>query len=744
MQCVGLCKFEEEYCSHFDCSIRNRGVREFTLPPMSKKKIRKSGPTFKRDLRKEVLKVFEYQPDKPLNYKQIASALSVTDSGVRQLIAEILRTEAEAGKLKEQERGSYVIQQVTTDRHQGYIEINRYGKGFVSIEGMEKDIEIPKGETGIALYGDLVEVSWNPRSKRPKGRIMRVVERLRKQYVGIIEMNKQTTFMIPGDRRIHVDFFIPKEELNGASNGDKVVVELTKWDRPDSSPFGRVVKVLGRPGTHEVEMHGIIAEYGLPYEFPQPVIDFANAIDPGFTREEIARRKDFREITTFTIDPYDAKDFDDALSFRKLADNKFEVGVHIADVSFYLRPGTILEEEAFNRATSVYLVDRTIPMLPERLSNELCSLRPNEDKMCYSAVFEMDENAHVLSSWIGRTIIHSDRRFTYEEAQQIIETGQGDFAEEVNTLDRLAKKLREQRFAEGSIDFNTDEVKFRLDEKGTPVGVFVKEMKDSNKLIEDFMLLANKYVAIHVGKPKNQAPPKTFVYRVHDSPDPDKLNKLRQFLKNLGYKIPRTATGDTHQVIKELLALVEGQPEEQVIREMTIRTMAKAVYSTHNIGHYGLAFEYYSHFTSPIRRYPDVMAHRLLERYDKGGASADEREYELKCRHSSLMEKRAAEAERASIKYKQVEYMLMHRDKIFRGVISGLASWGMYVEIPENKCEGLIPFADMKDDLYEFDADKYIVRGVRRRKEFHMGDEVSVQVSDGDLQQRTLNFMLMT
>jgi len=709
---------------------------------MARNKPQGSGNTFKRDLRKEIMRVFEYQPTKPLNHKQVSAALAVTDAGVRKLIYDILKTETEQGKLKEVERGQFVLSAVSNDSHLGYIEINRYGKGFVRVEGQESDIEIAKGETGFALYGDLVEVAWNPNARRPKGKIIRVVERLRKQYVGVIELNKQNAFMVPGDRRMHVDFFIPKEELNDAKNGEKVIVELTKWDRPDSSPFGRVVKVLGKPGEHEVEIHAIIAEYGLPNEFPQAVIDFANAIDPGFTPAEIAKRRDMRDVLSFTIDPYDAKDFDDAISFRKISDDLVEVGVHIADVSFYLKPGTILEQEAFKRATSVYLVDRTIPMLPERLSNELCSLRPNEDKMCFSAVFEMNSNAEVVKEWFGRTVIHSDRRFTYEEAQEILEKKAGEHSEALLAVDALAKKLRARRFSEGSIDFNTDEVKFQLDEKGHPLGVFIKSMKDSNQLIEDFMLLANRRVATYVGQPK-QGQPKSFVYRVHDSPDPEKLNKLRNFLKNLGYKLPKsTDTKDTHNVIKELLKHAEGQPEENVIREMAIRSMAKAIYTANNIGHYGLAFEFYSHFTSPIRRYPDVMVHRLLQRYLEGGTSAEESELELKCRHSSLMEKRASEAERASIKYKQVEFMLLHREKIFKGIISGLASWGFYVEVVENKCEGLVALNTLRDDLYEFDADKYIIRGVRRRKEYRMGDEVLVQVADGDLQQRTLNFEL--
>lgn len=707
---------------------------------MTKKKEKKNKYTsFKRDLRKEMIGVFEQSPKKPLNHKQIAAALNITDSGVRTLIFEILSEETESGKMKEIEHGKFLLTEAPSEALQGYLDINRFGKGYVTVEGYDQDIEIPKGKTGFAFQGDLVEIAFNPKARRPSGRVIRVVERLRKVYVGILEVNKNHAFLLPSDRKMHVDFFIPLDELNGAKHGEKVVIELTKWDRPEGKPNGKVVKILGKPGEHQTEIHAIIAEFGLPYEFPPEVEEFAEKIDPGFTAEEIGKRKDMRQVLTFTIDPVDAKDFDDALSFRVLENGRYEIGVHIADVSFYVKPDTILEQEALLRATSVYLVDRTIPMLPERLSNFLCSLRPNEDKMCFSAVFEMDSEAKIHNEWIGRTVIHSDRRFTYEEAQTVIETGAGDHAEAILTLDKLAKILRTERYAKGSIDFNTDEVKFQLDEKGYPLGVFIKKMKDSNQLIEDFMLLANKCVAAFVGHPKSGIP-KTFVYRVHDSPDAEKLSTLRNFLKNLGYKLPRADDGDSTNVIKELMKRAEGQPEEHIIKTMAIRSMAKAEYTTKNIGHFGLAFEYYSHFTSPIRRYPDVMVHRLLQRYLDGGQSADEKEFERKCRHSSLMEKRAAEAERASIKFKQVEFMMMRQGQIFEGIVSGLASWGMYVEIVENKCEGLVAVNTMKDDFYEFDSEKYVLRGARKKKEIHMGDKLMVKVVDGNLQLRTLDF----
>ena len=490
-------------------------------------------------------------------------------------------------------------------------------------------------------------------------------------------------------------------------------------------------------------MHAIIAEFGLPYEFPEDVIADSEKIPTEITAEEITKRRDFRKITTFTIDPFDAKDFDDALSYRKLDNGLTEVGVHIADVSHYLKPDSVLEKEAFVRATSVYLVDRTIPMLPERLSNELCSLRPKEEKLCFSAVFELDDDANLKSSWFGRTVIYSDRRFTYEEAQEIIETGKGEFADEVLHLDKLAKKMRAERFKTGAIDFNTEEVKFKLDDLGKPIGVTIKVMKDSNQLIEEFMLLANKKVGEFVGKNKVNAQQRTFVYRIHDTPDDGKLLQLKTFIKDLGYEIPKQAGTNSTTLIKSLMDQVKGQAEEDIIKNMAIRTMAKAEYSTDNIGHFGLAFEYYSHFTSPIRRYPDVMAHRLLQHYLDGGHSVNPEDYEVKCKHSSLMEKRASEAERASIKYKQVEYMLNHQGQIFEGIVSGLTSRGFYVEVGETKSEGMVALRNLTDDHYEFDADRYIIRGLRSRTELHMGAKVTVKVMGGNLNQRTLDYQWM-
>lgn len=704
---------------------------------------KKKSTNYKRDLRKEIIDIFNRTPNKPLNHKQISAELGIKDTAMRTQIFEMLATEVETGRLKEVERGKFQLKEQKKETIEGIIQITRGGRGFVSIPGVEKDLEINKGETGFALNGDTVELSYNPKARRPEVRIVRVVERARIQFVGIIELAKDHAFFTPSDSRIHVDFYIPKEEYNGARHGEKVVAEITDWSRADKKPFGKIVKVLGKPGSHSVEMHAIIAEFGLPLEFPDEVIAETNKISEKISNEEIKKRRDFRDITTFTIDPYDAKDFDDALSYKRLDNGNIEVGVHIADVSHYMHPNTLLEKEGYNRATSVYLVDRTIPMLPEKLSNELCSLRPNEEKLCFSAVFELSPEAEIRNSWFGRTIIYSDRRFTYEEAQEVIETGKGDYAEEILHLDKLAKLMRAERFKRGAIDFDTEEVKFKLDEMGKPIGVTIKRMKDSNQLIEEFMLLANRKVGEFIGKKKAGERERTFIYRVHDTPDEARLQQLRTFVKNLGYKMPKTDLKNSVSVVRGILDLVEGQPEEDIVKTMAIRTMAKAEYSTKNIGHYGLAFDFYTHFTSPIRRYPDVMAHRLLQHYLDGGASVNEAEYELKCKHSIAMEKRAAEAERASIKYKQVEYMLENVGKLFEGIISGLSNWGFYVEVGETKSEGMIALKSLTWDYFEFDSDHYVIRGGRTRQEFHLGDKVMIKVLGGDLNRRTLDYELV-
>lgn len=711
------------------------------LASMSKKKQNTRDSRKPRNLRAEILDVFKQQPHKPLNYKQVASSMGVYDDQVRTLIMTVIEELAEAEKLESAGRGKYVWNQPDRAGIEGVIEITRFGRGFVIVDGQEKDIPIAKGDTGTALYGDRVEVVFSTFRKKRTARVQRVISRAKDQFVCIFDQKRNITFGLPTDQKVHIDFFIPPAYVLDAKQGEKVVVELLGWDDPRENPVGKVVEVLGMPGDNDVEMHSIMIEYGLPYHFPTEVLYDADRIPKAITEKDIASRRDFRDVLTFTIDPYDAKDFDDALSLKKLENGNWEIGVHIADVSHYLRLGTILEDEALKRATSVYLVDRTIPMLPEVLSNELCSLRPNEDKLCFSAVFEMNNDAVVLNSWFGRTIIHSDRRFTYEEAQEMIEGAAGDHKEAILTLDDLAKKLRAKRFKAGGIDFNTEEVKFQLDEMGKPIGVYIKRMKDANKLIEDFMLLANVKVAERIGRPP-VGKPSMFVYRIHDLPDIEKLKNLREFAGRFGYEMPKPNKENAESSIRELVSKIEGTPEQDVIKNMAIRSMAKAEYSTHNIGHYGLAFDFYTHFTSPIRRYPDVMVHRLLQHYLDGGASLSAEDYEKKCRHSSEREKKAAEAERASIKYKQVEFLMTRIGETFKGILSGVTARGLYVELIENKCEGMVSLDSLYDDDYYYDEVKLCLRGRSTGREYHFGDEIMVTVSGANLMKRQLDFKI--
>lgn len=678
-----------------------------------------------------------------MNYKQVAGFLGIKDSTLRDLIAAVLEEEAEREHLEMAGKGRYMLPASAADEREGRIEITKFGRGFVIIEGQKDDLQVPRGETANALNGDTVRVAVSSRGRRMNARVTEVVKRARSQYVCIFDQAKHVTFGLPSDHKIHVDFYLPEGNRGEAVHGDKVVVEIESWDDYADSPVGKVVKVLGKPGNNDVEMHAIMIEYGLPYEFPEEVEDEADDISRTISAEEVAKRRDMRDILTFTIDPADAKDFDDALSLRRLQNGMWEVGVHIADVTHYLRPGTLLEEEAYKRATSVYLVDRTVPMLPEILSNELCSLKPNEDKLCFSAVFELDNDAVVHKRWFGRTVIHSDRRYAYEDAQEVIESGQGEHSDAILTLHKLAVKLRERRFKRGGIDFNTEEVKFTLDEDGKPTGVYIKEMKEANKLIEDFMLLANVHVAEFIGKAEEGKPPRPFVYRVHDRPELQRLIKLREFAARFGYKMPKPNPENAESAIKALLKAAEDSPEEDVIKVMSIRSMAKAEYSTNNLGHYGLSFQHYTHFTSPIRRYPDVMVHRLLQHYLDGGAPVNEADYQSKCRHSSEREKLASDAERASIKYKQVEFMLSRIGENFRGMISGVTSWGIYVELEGNKCEGMVRLETMSDDHYLFDDERMCLTGKRSGQEYHFGDQVTIRVVGADLMKRQLNFELV-
>lgn len=626
----------------------------------------------------------------------------------------------------------------------GTVDMTARGAAFIVSDDLEEDVFVSQSNLNRALHGDVVKVYLFARrkSKQPEGEVVEIIKRKKTTFVGIIEISKNYAFLISDSRQMPYDIFLPLTKLNGAKDGEKAIVQITEWPKKSKNPVGQVVSVLGKPGENDTEMHAILAEYDLPYQFPEKVNEAAELIPDKITEEEIALRRDFREVITFTIDPHDAKDFDDALSLRKLENGNWEVGVHIADVTHYVRKGSIIEQEAFERATSVYLVDRVVPMLPERLSNGLCSLRPNEEKLTFSAVFEMNNNAEVLDTWIGKTIINSDRRFTYEEAQQVIETGEGDFKEEVLCLDRLAKILRDQRFKKGAIDFDRYEVKFDIDEKGKPTRVFFKESKDSNKLIEEFMLLANKKVAESVGRVSKGKKAKTFVYRTHDQPNPDKLNSFNQFIRKFGYGIKTTNAKAISTSMNNLLHSVKGESIQNLVETLAIRSMAKAEYSTVNIGHYGLHFDHYSHFTSPIRRYPDMMAHRLLEKYANGSKSVNADKYEEFCQHCSEMEQRAANAERASIKYKQVEFMQDHLGQEFEGTISGVTEWGFYVEIDENKCEGMVSIRELEDDFYEFDEENYCIVGRHHRKIYQLGDKINIRVAKANLVAKQLDFVL--
>lgn len=693
----------------------------------------------------EIMALLNKEPNKTFNYKQLASAIGAKDEVGKEVINRLLPELVKKGSVIEVERGKYKLKPIHAYL-EGTIDIAASGAAYVVNDQLEEDVYIAPKNVKHALNGDTVKIYLY--AKRPgrkiEGEVVEVLKRAKTEFVGIVKVSPRFAFLIPDSPKMLVDIFIPMQSLNGVKDGQKAIAAITEWTKGNKNPEGKITKVLGWPGENDTEMDAILVEYGFPTEFPPEVEKEAEELPVAITQEEIAKRRDFRKITTFTIDPVDAKDFDDALSLRKLDNGNWEIGVHIADVSHYIKEGTELEREAYDRATSIYLVDRVIPMLPEMLSNMVCSLRPNEDKLCFSAVFEMDDEGKLVDEWFGRTIIHSIRRFTYEEAQQIIETGEGDLKMEINTLDRLAKILRQERFRQGAISFEKTEVKFRLDEKGNPTGIYLKENKDSNKLIEEFMLLANRRVAEFVGKKRAGETPKTFIYRIHDSPVTDRLSNFANFAGKFGYSLNLANDKAIAASLNDLLKKVSGKKEQNVLEQLAIRTMSKAIYTTENIGHYGLAFDYYSHFTSPIRRYPDVMTHRLLDRYLKGGKSVDAQEYEKKCKHSTEMEIQAAEAERASIKYKQVQYLEKQVGQEFEGLISGVTEWGIYVELNENKCEGMIRLRDIANDFYEFDEANYCVVGTRTGKKFQLGDTVKIRVKRTDLVRKQIDFELLS
>lgn len=711
---------------------------------MTRKRRKQSGQRYNRkSLENLIVGIFSNNPEKTFNYKQVSRQLEIKEMGVKQLVVGILYDLTDLDFLHEVSTGKFKLKS-KIGHITGTVDMTARGAAFIVSDDLEEDVFVSQANLNRALHGDIVKVYLYARrkSKQPEGEVVEIVKRKKTTFVGIIEISKNYAFLISDSRQMPYDIFLPLTKLNGAQDGEKAIVQITEWPKKSKNPVGQVVNVLGKPGENDTEMHAILAEYDLPYQFPEKVNEAAELISDKITEEEIALRRDFREITTFTIDPHDAKDFDDALSLRKLENGNWEVGVHIADVTHYVKKGSIIEKEAFERATSVYLVDRVVPMLPERLSNGVCSLRPNEEKLCFSAVFEMNNKAEVLDTWIGRTVINSDRRFTYEEAQQVIETGEGDYKEEVLCLDRLAKILREKRFKKGAIDFDRYEVKFDIDEKGKPTRVFFKESKDSNKLIEEFMLLANKKVAESVGRVAKGIKAKTFIYRTHDQPNPDKLNSFNQFIRKFGYGIKTANAKAISTSMNNLLHSVKGENIQNLVETLAIRSMAKAEYSTVNIGHYGLHFDHYSHFTSPIRRYPDMMAHRLLEKYANGSKSVNADKYEEFCQHCSEMEQKAANAERSSIKYKQVEFMQDHLGQEFEGTISGVTEWGFYVEIDENKCEGMVSIRELEDDFYEFDEDNYCIVGRHHRKIYQLGDKINIRVAKANLVAKQLDFVL--
>ena len=735
-----------------------------------KKKIYKKKGNVVKDITKNIFRVLNEDSTKSYNYKQVAAKLKISDTDGKNQVIQKLAELTATKKIKEVERGKFTI---NADRKYsiGTLDITSNGNGYFITDDYEDDIFIPNNSLGKGLHQDTVKayVFKNRSGKKMEADVVEILERAKVDFVGVLQKNKDKNFgfVIPDNTKMYADIFVSENKMNGAEDGDKVQAKIIDWPKNSKNPFGKITTVLGKPGDHNTEMHSILLEYDLPYEFESEVEKEAENLSIEITKEEISKRRDMRKDLTFTIDPKDAKDFDDALSFTKLENGNYEIGIHIADVSHYLEPKTILDDEAYKRATSVYLVDRVVPMLPEMLSNGVCSLRPHEEKLTFSAVFEINEKAEIIKEWFGRTVTYSDQRFAYEEAQAIIENcvlseGVGAYKMPADIsitdkeytvtkevvkatlkLDELAKILRKKRMKDGAISFDRVEVKFNLDEKANPVGVFFKESKDANKLIEEFMLLANRKVAEYIGFSKGKATNRTFIYRVHDEPNDEKLASLQNMVRKFGYSINTDTKETTSASLNQLLSDVHGKAESNMIETLTIRTMSKAVYTTQNIGHYGLSFDYYSHFTSPIRRYPDVMTHRLLQHYLDGGDTPKADKYEEKCKHASNREELASKAERSSIKYMQVKYMQDHKDEVFDGVITGTTEWGIYVEISSNKCEGMVRIRDIKSDYFVYDEKQYAIIGQSSKKMYQLGDEVKIKVKKTDLERKHLDFNLI-